>query len=109
MVFVTVSTNEEQITLLTDFLLTLTPGCTIHRNRDPVRAMRPLSHEKVDCLFADAEICSALMDSLNKREVKPSVYALCGKDAASGNLPEGIRGVVTYPITDHKIRDLLQV
>ena len=56
MTFVTVSNNCEQLALLSQLLISLIPGCTIHQSCDPMRAIQHVSCRKVDAMFADADI-----------------------------------------------------
>ena len=108
MVFVTVSENREQLTGLTQLLVRLMPGCTIHQNYDPVRAIRCFAKQKVDVVFVDGDVCSGLLELMMKHEIDTSVYYLGGRDLSEIELPSGVCGVITAPVTDEKIRTLLQ-
>ena len=108
MTFANVCANQEQLTLLSQLLLTAFPGCTIHQSRDPMRAMQRLSCEKLDAVFADADTCSDLVHILRKQNSNASVYLLCRQ-----NLPPEQTGdahaIITYPITKQKIKTALQI
>lgn len=107
MTFANVSVNREQLTLLSQLLLTAFPGCVIHQSCDPVRTMTHLSSQKVDAVFVDADAHPEVMHLLNRQKSKASVYLLCRHDLP----PEetgGIRSIITYPITRQKIQAALQ-
>ena len=108
MTFTTVNVDREQLLLLSQLLLTVSPGCTIHQNCDPVRALQRLSTQKVDAVFADADSCSDLLHMLNGTNGSTSVYLMCRPDLQPVQQTEGIRAIVTYPITKQKIRLALQ-
>lgn len=108
MTFANVCENREQLTLLSQLLLTAFPGCVIHQSCDPARAITHLSSQKIDAVFADTDTYPNLMRMLNRHQSKPSVYLLCQCDT---QLPEeaGIaRSVITYPVTRQKIQVALQ-
>ena len=107
MTFANVSVNREQLTLLSQLLLTAFPGCVIHQSRDPVRTITHLSAQKVDAVFADADSYPHLMHLLNRQKSEASVYLLCRHDAPPAET-DGIRSVITYPITRHKIQVIPQ-
>ena len=108
MTFVTVSNNREQLAVLCQLLVSLIPGCTIHQNCDPMRAICCLSRQKVDAVFADADICANVMDELRKQKIQAQLCLLCRQDVI---LPEEIadsHGVLSYPLTEQKMRTALQ-
>ena len=106
MTFVTVCADRAQLTSLCHVLVTVFPGCTIHQNRDPMRAMRQLSNQKVDAVFVDADTCSGSMDILCKQNLR--LCLLCGKDAAMPEGTKGFDGVLSYPITEQNVRATVQ-
>ena len=106
MTFVTVSIHREQLTLLIQLLVAVFPGCTIHQSRDPMRAIRHLSNQKVDAVFADADICSNFMDIL--RSQNSQLCLLCGKDAVLPEATKGFDGILSYPLTEQSVRTTLQ-
>ena len=108
MTFANVSMNREQLNLLSQLLLTAFPGCVIHQGCDPVRTMTHLSAQKVDAVFADADTYPELMCLLNKQKTKASVYLLCRHDALPPEGTDGIRSIITYPITGQKIQVALR-
>ena len=108
MTFANVSVNREQVTLLSQLLLTAFPGCVIHQSCDPVRTMTKLSTQKVDAVFVDADAHSEVVRLLNRQKSKASVYLLCRHDALPPKETGGIRSVITYPITGQKIQVALQ-
>ena len=108
MTFANVNVNREQLTLLSQLLLTAFPGCVIHQSSDPVRTITHLSTQKIDAVFADAETYPDLIHLLNYHKSKASVYLLCRHDTAPPEEPDGIRSVITYPITSQKIQIALQ-
>ena len=108
MTFANVSVNREQLTLLSQLLLTAFPGCVIHQSRDPVRIIKRLSTQKVDAVFADADTYPDLMRLLNRQASKASVYLLCRQDLISPERTDGLRNVITYPVTGQKIHAALQ-
>ena len=81
MTFANVSVNREQVTLLSQLLVTAFPGCVIHQSCDPMRTMTHLSTQKVDAVFADADTYPDLAHLLNRQKSKASVYLLCRKDS----------------------------
>ena len=108
MTFVTVSNNREQLAVLSQLLVALMPGCTIHQNCDPMRAICCLSRQKVDAVFADADLCVNVMDALRKQKIQAQLCLLCRQDVV---LPEEIAGshdVLSYPLTEQKMRMALQ-
>lgn len=107
MTFANISVNREQLTLLSQLLLSAFPGCVIHQGRDPVRTIKHLSTQKVDAVFADADSYHDLKHLLDGQKSKPSVYLLCRHDsppAETGN----VRSFITYPVTRQKIQAALQ-
>ena len=107
MTFANVCANQEQLTLLSQLLLTVFPGCIIHQSRDPQRTIRHLSSQKVDAVFADADTCPDLAHMLNGHTSKATVYLLCRHDTQPEET-RGIRSIITYPITRQKIQAALQ-
>lgn len=107
MTFANVSVNREQVILLSQLLLTAFPGCVIHQSCDPVRTIKYLSTQKIDAVFADAETYPDLMHLLNRQKSKASVYLLCRQDLPPGET-DGIRSIITYPVTRQKIQAALQ-
>ena len=108
MTFITVSDNHEQLALLSQLLVTLIPGCTIHQNSNPMRAIRCLSYQKVDAVFADADTCANAMDVLRKQKMQTPLCLLCRQGVV---LPEEMacsHGVLSYPLTEQKMRTALQ-
>ena len=108
MTFANVNVNREQLTSVSQLLLTAFPGCVIHQSCDPVRTMTRLSTQKVDAVFADADTYPDLMRLLNRQKSKASVYLMCRQDALPPEETEGIRSVITYPFTRQKIHAALQ-
>ena len=108
MTFVTVSINRAQLTLLSQFLVTLFPGCTIHQSCDPLRAIQRVSSQEVDAVFADVDTIYNMMDMLRIKRTNTKIWLLCKQDAI---LPEEMAdcyGVLYCPITEQKIRNALQ-
>ena len=108
MTFANVSVNREQLSLLSQLLLTVFPGCVIHQGCDPVRTMKHLSTQKVDAVFADADTYSELTNLLKRQKTNASVYLLCRQDVLPPEETGGIRSVITYPITRQKMQAALQ-
>ena len=108
MTFANVSVNREQLTFLSQLLLTAFPGCVIHQSCDPVRTMQHLSTQKVDAVFVDADTHSELMHLMNSQKTKASVYLLCQHDTPLPEETNGVRSVITYPVTRQKIHTALQ-
>ena len=108
MIFANVSVDREQLTFLSQLLLTVFPGCVIHQSCDPVRTMARLSTQKVDAVFTDADTYPDLMRLLNRQKLKASVHLLCRQDLMPPEETGGIRSVITYPITRQKIQAALQ-
>ena len=108
MTFANVNVSQEQLTLLSRLLLSAFPGCTIHQSRDPVRAMQHISSGKIDAVFADADTCSDWIHKLRQHQSNPSVYLLCRQERQLPGETGDIQGVITYPITTHKIQLALQ-
>lgn len=107
MTFANVSVNREQVILLSQLLLTAFPGCVIHQSCDPLRTIKHLSTQKIDAVFADAETYPDLMHLLNRQKSKAAVYLLCRHDLPPGET-DGIRSIITYPVTRQKIQAALQ-
>lgn len=108
MTFANVSVNREQLTLLSQLLLTVFPGCVIHQGRDPMRTIKHLSTQKVDAVFVDADSHPEMMHLLDRQKSKASVYLLCRHDAPPPEKTDGVRSVITYPVTRQKIQIALQ-
>lgn len=108
MTFANVSVNREQLTLLSQLLLTTFPGCVIHQSCDPVRTTTHLSTQKIDAVFVDADMYPDLMHLLDRQNTKVSVHLLCGQDLLPPEETGGIQSVITYPITKQKIQAALQ-
>ena len=107
MTFANVSINREQLTLLSQLLLAAFPGCIIHQSCDPVRTIKHLSTQTVDAVFADAETYPELMHLLNRQKSKVSVYLMCRHDTPPEKT-DGVRSMITYPVTSQKIHVALQ-
>ena len=108
MTFANVSVNQEQLTTLSQLLLAAFPGCTIHQSRDLARTVQHLSSGKIDAVFADADTCSDWLPILRRHQSNPSVYLLCRQELHPTEEPDGIQGIVTYPVTRQKIQLALQ-
>ena len=108
MTFANVSVNQEQLTWISQLLLTAFPGCTIHQSRDPMRTAKHLSTQKIDAVFVDSDSHSELIQLLDRQKSKASIYLLCRRDAPPPQETEGIRSVITYPVTRQKIQIALQ-
>ena len=108
MTFANVSVNREQLSLLSQLLLTVFPGCVIHQSSSPARTMTHLSTQKVDAVFVDAATHPEMMRLLNRQKSTASVYLLCRHDSPPPEETGGIRSVITYPITRQKIQVALQ-
>lgn len=108
MTFANISVNREQITWLSQLLLTAFPGCVIHQSCDPVRTMTHLSTQRIDAVFADADTYPDLMHLLKKQQSKASVYLLCRHDTPPPEQTDGAWSVITYPVTKQKIQVALQ-
>ena len=108
MTFANVCVNQEQLTLLSQLLITAFPGCTIHQSRDPNRTIQHLSNQKVDAVFADADTCSDWIHIFRKHKSNPTVFLLCPQERQRLQETEDVQCVVTYPITPQKIHDALQ-
>lgn len=108
MMFANVSVNREQLTLLSQLLVTAFPGCVIHQSSDPVRTITHLSTQKIDAVFADADTYPDLIRLLNRQKSKASVYLMCRQDTQPPEETDGIRSVITYPVTRQKIHTALQ-
>jgi hypothetical protein len=108
MTFANVNMNREQLTLLSQLLLTAFPGCIIHQSCDPVRTITHLSTQRVDAVFTDADTYPDLMHLLNTQNAKASVYLLCRHDAP---LPEestaakAVTGISPTMITNTRTND----
>ena len=107
MTFANVGVNREQLTSVSQLLLTAFPGCVIHQSCDPVRTVTHLSAQKVDAVFADADTYPDLMRMLVRQNATASVYLLCQHNAPPEEIA-GVRNVITYPITRQKIQAALQ-
>ena len=108
MTFANVSMNREQLTWLSQMLLTEFPGCVIHQSCDPARTIMHLSTQKIDAVFADADTYPALKHLLNGHKPKASVYLMCRQDALPPEEMDGIRRIIMYPITREKTHAALQ-
>ena len=107
MTFANISVNREQLTLLSQLLLTAFPGCVIHQSRDPMQTIKHLSIQKVDAVFADTDTYPDLMRLL-KGQKKASVYLICPKNAPPPEETDGVQNIITYPVTRQKIQVALQ-
>ena len=108
MTFANVSVNRERVTSLSQLLLTVFPGCVIHQSCDPMRTVKHLSTQKIDAVFVDADSHHELMHLLDRYKSKAAIYLLCRHDAPPPEETDGIRSVITYPITKQKIQIALQ-
>ena len=109
MTFANMCVDRDKLLLLTQLLLSSFPGCTIHQSRDPMRTAQHLSTRKVDAVFADADTYSDLERMLPKQKSETSVYLLCRQDLQMPEKTDGIRGIISYPITKQKLRSALQI
>ena len=109
MTFANVCANREQLTFLSQLLLTAFPGCVIHQSSDPVRTITRLSTQKVDAVFADADTYPDLKHLLNRQKSKAMVYLLCRHDSPPAET-DSVRSLITitYPLTRQKIQAALQ-
>jgi hypothetical protein len=108
MTFANVSANREQVTLLSQLLVTAFPGCIIHQSCDPVRTITHLSTRKIDAVFVDTDTYPDLIRLLSRHKSKASVYLMCRQDVLPPEKTDGIRNVITYPVTRQKIQVALQ-
>lgn len=109
MVFANVSTDREQLIIISQLLLSTFPGCVIHQSCNPVQTMTHLSTQKFDAVFVDADVHSEVMHLLNRQKSKASVYLLWRHDTSPPEETDGVRSVITYPITRQKIHAALQI
>jgi hypothetical protein len=108
MTFANVGVNREQLTSVSQLLLTAFPGCVIHQSCDLVRTVTHLSVQKVDAVFADADTYPDLIHLLYRQKSKASVYLLCRYDTPPPEEMDGIQNIITYPVTRQKIQIALQ-
>ena len=108
MTFANVSVNRERVTSLSQLLLTVFPGCVIHQSCDPMRTVKHLSSQKIDAVFVDSDSHHELMHLLDRHQSKASIYLLCRHDAPPPEKTDGVRSIITYPITQQKIQIALQ-
>ena len=108
MTFANVSANREHLSLLSQLLIMAFPGCVIHQSSDPARTITHLSTQKIDAVFADADTYPDLIHLLNRQKSKALVYLLCRHDTQLLGETDGIRSVITYPVTRQKIQVALQ-
>ena len=108
MTFANVCANQEQLTLLSQLLLTAFPGCTIYQDRDPKRTIKHLSNQKIDAIFADVDTCSDWIHIFRKHRSNPTVLLLYPQERQRPEESKDIYSVVTYPITNEKIQNVLQ-
>ena len=108
MTFATVCVNQEQLSLLSQLLITIFPGCTIHQNQDPIHAIRCLSKQKIDAMFADVDACTNVMDVLRKQDLNTQICFLCRQNVKIPGEITNLDEVLTYPITEQKMRTTLQ-
>ena len=107
MTFANVCVNREQLTCLSQLLLSVFPGCVIHQSCNPMRTMSHLSTKKIDAVFVDADTHPEVMHLLDKQNAKTSVYLLCRQDSPPEKLGD-VRNTITYPVTRQKIQEALQ-
>ena len=108
MTFANVGVNREQLTWLSQLLLTAFPGCVIHQSCDPVWTITHLSTQKIDAVFVDTDTYPNLIHLLNRQRSKASVYLMCQQDVLPPEETGRIQSVITYPITRQKIQVALQ-
>jgi hypothetical protein len=107
MTFANVCVNREQLTLLSQLLLTVFPGCVIHQSCDPVRTITHLSTQKIDAVFVDADAHPEVMHLLDRQNAKASVFLLCRQDLPPEKTGD-VWNTITYPVTRQKIQEALQ-
>ena len=107
MTFANVSVDRKQLLLLSQLLLAVFPGCTIHQNRDPVRLMQHLTTQKVDAMFVDADMRLDWKRISQEHGSCPTIYLLSRQELPLDDAGS-VRGVVTYPLTKQKIQNALQ-
>lgn len=108
MTFANVCANREQLTLLSQLLLAVFPGCVIHQSSNPSRTLMHLSTKKLDAVFVDADSHSEVLQLLNTHQSKASVYLMCRQGVAPPEETDGIRSVIMHPFTRQKIHAALQ-
>lgn len=108
MTFVTVCADRAQMTSLCHVLVTVFPGCTIHQNRDPMRAVQRLSLQEVDAVFADEDTIFNMLDMVKKHRMTTKIWLLSRQGAALPEEIAGCYGVLSCPVTEHKMRTALQ-
>lgn len=106
--FITVSANREQLTILSQFLTTMFPGCTVYQGCNPMHAFRRLSIKNINAVFADVETCSQMVDLLNRQNIKTLIYPLCRQDTALSEELLDFGAPLSYPITEHKMQPVIQ-
>lgn len=107
MTFATVSDDRQQLAALSQLLIRVFPGSTIHQNRDPMQMAQRLSSRGVDVILADRDLSSGLTFLMGTQSRNTPVYLLCRQDEPPQGA-ENFRGVLTYPITEQKLRTVLQ-
>lgn len=108
MTFAIVSVDREQLTLLSQLLVTVFPGCTIHQSGDPVRAMQRISYQKPDAVFADAATISNMTDVLRRQAKNIKICILCKQGVQlSEKMTKGY-DVLPWPVAEHQVRSALK-
>ena len=108
MTFANASVNRKQLVSLSQLLLTAFPGCVIHQSRDPAQTIKHLSTQKIDAVFTDADTYPHLMRLLSTQKSNTSVYLMCPQDTPPPKETDGIRSIITYPVTQQKLQLALQ-
>ena len=108
MTLITVSNNYGQLAFLSQLLISLIPGCTIHQCCDPMRAIQHLACRKVDAMFADADTICDMMNMLSRQKKNTQIWILCRQGTALPEIIAGYYGALTYPITEQEMRTALQ-
>lgn len=121
MTILVVTQMPEQLQLMEKHLKSWFPGSEIRIETDPLMAGKYSASHKVDILIA--ELCMKRMDGLKMKEFvhhfwpEARVY-LTGKrehfwewnmtDEHGHIFEEGIEGVIFHPVTEEKLRAMLQ-
>ena len=72
-----------------------------------MRAMQRLSCQKVDAVFADTDTISGLADFLDRRKLNTKLWLLSHHGEAIPGEITGYDGILSWPITEQKLRNAL--
>ena len=114
MVFVIASNCREELTRLTQFLLSAFPGSTIYQHAELCRVLHDVLSNKVDAILLDVEMDKAngldFVKKLHKQKTNVPVFIIAeAEDFREEAMDAGADGYFVLPDSEKRLLDAIQL